>query len=126
MVRAAVSGAIDYARADPLDNRWRIKHRLLISEMQRRENQHLLEYLHQHWCAYVSHGGLEEGSFNKVKKSAANLLADLQKTVFPWSAEVKNENETEDKNSKMDDETQALVKRYKIWRAQQETESEKK
>jgi hypothetical protein len=120
MVRAAVSGALDYARADPLDNRWRIKHRLVIAEMQRRENQHMLEYLHQHWCAYVAHGGLEENSFKNVKKSASEILTDLQKTVFPWNAEVKKEEKTETKDSKMDSETAALVGRYKMWRQKTE------
>jgi hypothetical protein len=119
MVRAAVSGAVDYSRADPLDNRWRIKHRLIISEIQRRESQHMLEYLHQHWCAYVSHGGLEETSFSNVKKNAAEILKDLQAAVFPWNAEVKKEDESEAKNSKIDDEpqlddqTKALIKRYR-------------
>jgi len=124
MVRAAVSGAVDYSRADPLDNRWRIKHRLLISEMQRRENQHMLEYLHQHWCAYVAHGGLEENSFKKVKGNASDLLDDLKNTVFPWNADVKKEAEPEEKKSKIDDETQALINRYKVWRAKQEQETE--
>jgi hypothetical protein len=120
MVRAAVSGALDYSRADPLDNRWRIKHRLVIAEMQRRENQHMLEYLHRHWCAYVSHGGLEENSFKNVKQSAADILNDLQKTVFPWNAEVKNEEETEAKNSKIDSETENLISRYRTWRQKKE------
>ena len=113
MVRAAVSGAIDYSRSDPLDNTWRIKHRLLISEIQRRESQHMLEYLHQHWCAYVSHGGLEETSFANVKKNASEILKDLQAAVFPWNAEVKKEAEPEVKDSKIDDETQQLIKRYR-------------
>lgn len=124
MVRAAVSGAVDYSRADPLNNQWRIKHRLVIAEMQRRENQHMLEYLHQHWCAYVAHGGLEEGSFNKVKKSASDLLMDLQKAVFPWSAEEKKEEETEVKNSKIDPESQKLIERYKLWRENKDTKTE--
>jgi len=122
MVRAAVSGAVDYARADPLDNRWRIKHRLVIAEMQRRENQHMLEYLHQHWCAYVAHGGLEESSFTRVKKSASEILTDLQNTVFPWNSTAQQENEKTGENiaenSKIDNETQKLVDRYKIWREQ--------
>lgn len=120
MVRAAVSGAIDYSRSDPLDNRWRLKHRLLITEMQRRENQHMLEYLHQHWCAYVSHGGLKEESFSDVKRNAADILKDLQNTVFPWNAEVKKDNENEEKDSKIDSASQALIERYKVWRAKKQ------
>jgi hypothetical protein len=121
MVRAAVSGAIDYTQADPLDNRWRLKHRLVIAEVQRRENQCMLEHIHQHWCAYVSHGNLEPESFRKVKETAADLLGDLKTTVFPWAAEPKNEEKPDDKNSKIDGATQSLIERYKVWRTQKDT-----
>lgn len=120
MVRAAVSGAIDYSRSDPLDKTWRIRHRLLIAEMQRRENQHMLEYLHQHWCAYVSHGGLQEGSFDTVKKTAGELLTDLQNTIFPWQTENKENVKSAPEKGKIDAESQKLVERYKTWRAKKD------
>jgi hypothetical protein len=126
MVRAAVSGAVDYSRADPLDNRWRLKHRLLISELQRREAQHMLEYQHQHWCAYVAHGGLQEDSFANVKKSAAEILTDLQTSIFPWLEAVKKEAETEVKDSKIDSETQKLINKYKVWRTRQDAKDAQK
>ena len=126
MVRAAVSGAVDYSRADPTDTRWRIKHRLLLLEMQRRENQHVLEYTHRHWCAYLAHGGLTEDSFANVKKSAGETLIELQDSVFPWNASPKeekdsdNENsETENQNSKIDSESQKMIEKFKIWRQNQ-------
>ena len=77
----------------------------------------MLEYLHQHWCSYVSHGGLEENSFSKVKQNAVDILKDLQTTIFPWNAEVKKEEETGPEDSKIDGETQALIKRYKEWKS---------
>jgi hypothetical protein len=123
MVRAAVSGAVDYSRADPTDTRWRIKHRLVLLEMQRRENQHVLEYTHRHWCAYLAHGGLTEDSFGNVKKNAGETLTDLQNNVFPWNAESKDEetsdgesNETEAQNSKIDPETKKMIEKFKVWR----------
>jgi hypothetical protein len=116
MVRAAVSGAIDYSRADPLDNRWRLKHRLLLTEIQRREDQRMLECLHDHWCAYVAHGSLNEESFSKVKKSASGILGDLQRVIFPWAQEVKKVAENESEDSKIDDETKQMISRYKVWR----------
>lgn len=123
MVRAAVSGAVDYSRADPTDIRWRIKHRLVLLEMQRRENQNVLEYTHRHWCAYLAHGGLTEDSFANVKKNAGETLTDLQNSVFPWNAEAKDEetpdgesNETEAQNSKIDPETKKLIEKFKVWR----------
>ena len=88
----------------------------------------MLEYLHQHWCAYVSHGGLEENSFKDVKKNAAEILKDLQAAVFPWNAGVKKETETDAEtdagNSKMDSETQALIRRYKLWRQKEESKQQ--
>lgn len=123
MVRAAVSGAVDYSRADPTDTRWRIKHRLVLLEMQRRENQHVLEYTHRHWCAYLAHGGLTEDSFGNVKKNAGETLTDLQNNVFPWNAAPEAEetpdgesNETEAQNSKIDPETKKMIEKFKVWR----------
>lgn len=123
MVRAAVSGAVDYSRADPTDTRWRLKHRLVLMEMQRRERQNVLEYTHRHWCAYLAHGGLTEDSFADVKKSAGDTLLNLQNSVFPWNAEVKAEesttgenNETDAQNSKIDPETKKMIEKFKVWR----------
>lgn len=128
MVRAAVSGAVDYSRADPTDTRWRIKHRLVLLEMQRRENQHVLEYTHRHWCAYLAHGGLTEDSFGNVKKNAGETLIDLQNSVFPWNAKKETEenpdgesNETEAQNSKIDPETKKMIEKFKVWRQGQTT-----
>lgn len=84
MVRAAVSGAIDYAGADPRNRQWRIKHRLLIAEVARREDYELLATSHRHWLALLSHGNLTDDSFADIKKRSNELLGDIQKTVFPW------------------------------------------
>jgi hypothetical protein len=111
MVRAAVSGAVDYSRADPTDNRWRLKHRLLLTEIQRQEAQRTLEYRHQHLCAYLGHGNLTEDSFKEMKKAAGNTLDDLEKTTFPWRTDKPAESKQQ--KSKIDAETQRLIDRYK-------------
>lgn len=122
MVRAAVSGAVDYSRADPTDNKWRIKHRLLLIEIQRREDQHMLEHMHRHWCAYLSHGGLTEESFAGVKKDAGETLKELQGLIFPWNVKEKSEEEKkiekEDENSKIDAESRKMIEKFKVWRAE--------
>lgn len=121
MVRAAVSGAIDYSRADPTDNNWRIKHRLSLLEVRRREEQHMLEHLHRHWCAYLAHGALTEESFADVKAKAGESLIDLQDVLFPWNATPKDEklkdDEKEDENSKIDPESRKMIEKFKLWRA---------
>lgn len=109
MVRAAVTGAIDYSRADPRDRHWRIKHRLVLEELQRADDQKLLEYTHAHWCAYVSHGGLKETSFKTAKEAALRTLRGLQNVISPWTVKPENEGE----NSTIDSETSKLVKVYK-------------
>ena len=127
MVRAAVSGAFDYSRADPTDNRWRIKHRLTLLEVQRREDQNMLEHLHRHWCGYLAHGGLTEESFANVKKEAGDTLINLQDTIFPWNVKPKDpaeetiEKEAED--SKIDAESQKMIEKFKVWRAGKQPES---
>jgi hypothetical protein len=119
MVRAAVSGAIDYSRADPTDVKWRIKHRLLLDEVRRQEDQKMLESVHRHWCAYLSHGGLTEESFAGVKKTAGETLTALQTELFPWLEAQPAETEKQAsgvENSKIDAETQNLIERFKVWR----------
>ena len=125
MVRAAAAGVIDYTRADPTNNSWRIKHKLLLQEMQRQQDHDMLAHLHRHWCAYLAHGALTQESFDSVKESSSLLLQDLKNSVFPWAAKKPEKlaggdnNATGPKNSKIDAETRALIERYKIWRAEE-------
>lgn len=109
MVRAATTGAIDYSRANPSEKFWRIKHRLVIHELERADDQKLVEYTHQHWCAYLSHGSLKEGGFEIAKKAAITSLRGLEQIIFPWLPDP----ETETKNSTMDSATDQLVKYYR-------------
>lgn len=119
MVRAAVSGAIDYSRADPTNTRWRVKHRLLLSEIQRQEDEKILAHNHRHWCAYLGHGNLTEDSFESVRENAKTSLQTLHEVVFPWIVDKKKEETPEEENttkkSKIDKSTQALIERFKIW-----------
>ena len=132
MVRAAVSGAIDYSRADPTDNRWRVKHRLLLTEVQRQEDEKILAHNHRHWCAYLGHGNLTEDSFESVRENAKTSLQTLHEVVFPWYAGKKKEESAEEENttkkSKIDKSAQALIERFKIWRekkSKEQAEAEK-
>jgi len=113
MVRAAASGAFDYSGADPLNKNWRIKHRLLLLEIHRQEEHRLLGHVHQHWCAYLSHGGLEPDSFKNVKESTSGSLTRLQRVIFPWDSQPEVKTESPTGNSTIDPETQRLIDRYK-------------
>jgi hypothetical protein len=127
MVRAAVSGAIDYSRADPTDTRWRVKHRLLLTEIQRREDEKVLAHNHKHWCAYLGHGNLTEDSFESVRENARTALQTLHEVVFPWieKKEPAQDEEAENtkKKSKIDKSTQALIERFKVWQEKRENQN---
>lgn len=123
MVRAAVSGAIDYSRADPTDINWRLKQKLVLQEVQRREEVVLLSAVHQQWLAYVAHGSLTEKSFGDVKTAANAALDRLQEAIFPWLETPK----PADKNDTiLDAETQSLVDKYKAWQAEREAQAKEK
>jgi hypothetical protein len=115
MVRAAVSGAIDYSRADPTNINWRLKQKLVLYEVQRQENAKLLECIHQHWLAYISHGNLTADSFSDVKNHANKVLDSLQAAILPWSVKQETEvkNDTINGGPVLDAETQKLVDNYK-------------
>jgi nitroimidazol reductase NimA-like FMN-containing flavoprotein (pyridoxamine 5'-phosphate oxidase superfamily) len=112
MVRAAVTGAIDYSRADPKSRQWRIRHRLILNELERTDDQKVLEYTHQQWCSYLGHGSLKEESFNTAKKAALKAFRALERVVLPWAAKPETPEE-EAENSTIDKETEDLIKMYK-------------
>lgn len=84
MVRAAVSGAINYATADPYNKQWRIKHVLVLQEVARLADEKIIQAVQRHWLAYVSHSGLESDSWSRVKDRATEALKGIQSTLFPW------------------------------------------
>lgn len=116
MVRAAVTNAIDYSRADPYSKKWRIKHILVLREVARQTNIRLLESLHEHWQAYVSHSRLNEDSWTKAKEQAANTLAELQDELLPWTAQAENEEKPDTIEGKYGD----LIAKYRALVAQTE------
>lgn len=109
MVRAAAAGIFNYANADPTEKNWRIRHRLLLNEIYRREEQQLLLAAHQHWCAYVAHGNLTEDSFSNIKQELTKTFTALHSITFPWQAAT----EPQVENSTIDAETQKLIDVYR-------------
>jgi hypothetical protein len=117
MVRAAATGAIDYSCADPKDINWKLRHRLIIKEMERQENAHLFDVLHRHHLAYVSHGSLIEESYAAVRKRADEALTDIQRIVFPWFKVAETSDKPEDEKDTIKPETRALIEKYKQMQA---------
>lgn len=124
MVRAAASGAIDYSRADPKDINWRIRHRLIIREMQRRNDEALFSAVHQHWLAYVSHGRLLPEAYDSVRERADKALTDLQSVIYPWVVPEKPKESPEAQKDTIDPATRKLIERFKRMRERLRQERE--
>jgi hypothetical protein len=112
MVRAAARGVIDYSQADPTDINWRIRHRLLLKEIQRQDDYTVFDAVHRHWLSYVAHGSLTEDSFKSVKEHADEALTHVQEVVFPWLAEPVEEKPKGQKDT-IKPEHAELIERYK-------------
>lgn len=118
MVRASVSGAIDYAKADPYNKAWQIKQRLVLNEIARREDEKIIAAVQQHWLAYVSHSSLESDSWKKVKDNATDTLKSLQNIIFPWLEGA----EPEEKKDTIESKYGSLIKQYREMVARQQAE----
>jgi hypothetical protein len=117
MVRAAVSGVINYAGADPKNRQWKIKHLLTLTELARREDYELTTAAHRHWLALVAHGSLTQESFGTAKTHATELLNDIQHILFPWNKSKDEAKEAPKVSAKPaiipDKSAQELITRYK-------------
>lgn len=120
MVRAAVSGAIDYATADPYNKTWQIKHQLVLKEIARQEDEKIITAVQKHWLAYVSHSALEPDSWQKVKNQAVDALKGLQAVVLPWLEGAEPEN----KNDTIEGKYGGLIKQYREMVARQQAAAE--
>lgn len=122
MVRAAATGVIDYSQADPKDINWRLRHKLLIRELQRQESSRVFDAVHRHRLAYIAHGNLVAESYDSVKKLADEALLDLQKCVYPWiDTPAKSEKPEGGKDTikpEISPETRALIERYEKMKAE--------
>lgn len=84
MVRAAVSGALNFDRADPFDTWWWIKTNLVLEEVSRQDRVVWLSANHRHWCAMMAHGNLKDDGFAKSQTESSALLDKVADSLFPW------------------------------------------
>jgi hypothetical protein len=109
MVRAAACGAFDYKHADPQNRQWRLRHLLVLREVARQQDEKMLTAAHAHWLAYVGHGNLEQDSWAKIKRQAADTLEQLNYTVFPWLSSEENKQPKDT----IDDKYGSLIAQYR-------------
>lgn len=123
MVRAAATGAFNYAKADPYNNKWRLRHTLILREVARAADAQILREVHEHWLAYVSHSQLEPDSWGSVKKKADEALTTFNSAVCPWLTSEKAETSTSEDTiyAKYGD----LIDSYRAMVAQKSNKDEK-
>jgi hypothetical protein len=109
MVRAATTGAFNYAHADPSNRQWRLRHILTMRELVRQQDEKILLAAHEHWLAYVTHSNLEPESWNKIKKQAADTLEQINYTIFPWT----RSNESKAPEDTIDNKYGSLIAQYR-------------
>lgn len=114
MVRAAVTGAFNYAGSDPTNKQWRLRHRLIILGLMDQDDKKLLQSVHQHWLGYVAHGNLTKESFDKAKNFATDTLKDIKNATYPWAASE----ESTPQNGTISAEDADMVARYKAKQSQ--------
>ena len=124
MVRAAAAGVIDYTQADPKDINWRLRHRLLIEEMERKDDVLLLEATHRHWMGYFARPISDPKVLGVVVDSANNALDSLRQVVAPWYNAGPPAQPAADKPAEagtISAEHAELIERYKKMTSQKET-----
>jgi hypothetical protein len=109
MIRAAVTQAIDYTRADPYDEKWRLKHVLTLREVSRQANAQLLHRIHAHWCAYVGHAQLEKDSWESVKQNAWDTLTELQCNLLS----IDHNSKSAEKKDTIENKYSGLIQQYR-------------
>ncbi len=109
MVRAATTGAFNYAHADPYSRQWRLRHLLVLRDVVRQYDEKLLTVAHEHWLAYVTHSNLEADSWKNVKSQAADTFRALRASIFPWEPDEETKPKQDTINGKYGD----LIAQYR-------------
>lgn len=90
MVRAAVSRAVDFERADPNDKWWWRRTNLILEEIARRDRLSYQTLQHQHWIGLAGSGRIDSDNFAKAQANAGEVLNNTFILLFPWQAGAVN------------------------------------
>lgn len=83
-IRAAVAGVIDYSKADILDPRWWLRHRIMFNSFSEQETTTTIETVSAFYRALVSNSGLTEESFKSLKDKIYDLVSESFDVRHPW------------------------------------------
>jgi hypothetical protein len=84
MVRAALSGAVDFSQASATDAGWWRRTNVLLDELASREDADLLAEAYQYHLALMGNSALTDDSFNRAKKSALETFTEIFNLAHPW------------------------------------------
>ena len=87
IVRAAMSGAIDYSKFDPDSVSSWLHHRWVTDEIERKQMLELQLLQHRHHAAFLSRPALTAASVEHVTASMRAAMNQAAKDMFPWLAD---------------------------------------
>lgn len=87
MVRAAATGAIDFAKADLDDKWWWRRLGWILDELETSGLRQVYAARHMHYITTHSNASLNEESFDKTAEFAAENLQRMTVSLFPWLEE---------------------------------------
>lgn len=86
MVRAALTGAVDFSKADPRDRWWWRRLAWILGELEKSETRGLREAEHRHWIGLCSSSRINKSdeNFKLVYHNAVKALDSVQQLYRPW------------------------------------------
>lgn len=84
MIRAALTGAVDFTKASAIDAGWWRRCNILLDEQSRIEDEDLLGEAYRFHLALMSNSALTDDSFNRSKKGALETFTEIFNLAHPW------------------------------------------
>lgn len=91
MVRAQVTGAIDFERFDPNDKWWWRKLTFILKELDTQDSKDIAKINHHHWTAMATVPDLDPEQWEEAKLNASEYLAEVTGLYYPWMKEELSE-----------------------------------
>ena len=87
MVRAAVSGAVDFTRCDPRDSQWWRKLYWIVDELGKSERREIARVRSSHWATLFTNAKLGKEGFETTLTAATDSLEEYVRLALPWASE---------------------------------------
>lgn len=93
MVRAAATGAVDFAAADPLDRRWWARLRIILDELAGQARFELNRLYHGRGRSLLALEGLGQQSLQSIQESLEAYEKEIEGILTPWRRAPKRDRE---------------------------------